>query len=123
MILSANPTKWSNTPKQFIGNLSTNCLIVVDHFVPLALTGSGSFPEICANENVKSLKLKIEPYHVFGWIFPVSQKERHLEKKLFFFLSSSFLWTIPLCKNVYLNPSKTRLTSSVGYMFLWKRKR
>ena len=35
--LSANPTKWSNTLKQFVGNLPTNCLSVFDHFVILAL--------------------------------------------------------------------------------------
>ena len=34
--LSANPTKWSNTLKQFVGNLPTNCLSVFDHFVGLA---------------------------------------------------------------------------------------
>ena len=37
--LSANPTKWSNTLKQFIGNLPMNCLSVFDHFVELALQG------------------------------------------------------------------------------------
>ena len=37
--LSANPTKWSETPKQFVGNLPTNCLGVSDHFVGLALKG------------------------------------------------------------------------------------
>ena len=35
--LSANPTKWSNKLKQFVCNLPTNCLIVFDHFVGLAL--------------------------------------------------------------------------------------
>ena len=35
--LSANPTKWSNTLKQFGENLPTNCLNVFDHFVKLAL--------------------------------------------------------------------------------------
>ena len=35
--LSANPTKWSNTLKQFVGNLPTNCLSVFDHIVKLAL--------------------------------------------------------------------------------------
>ena len=34
--LSANSTKWSNTLKQFVGKLSTNCLSVFDHFVGLA---------------------------------------------------------------------------------------
>ena len=33
--LSANPTKWSNTLKQFV----SNCLNVFDHFVKLALKG------------------------------------------------------------------------------------
>ena len=37
--LSANPTKWSNTLKQLVGNLPTNCLSVFDHFVGLALKG------------------------------------------------------------------------------------
>ena len=37
--LSANPTKWSNTLKQFVGNLPTNYLSVFDHFVKLARKG------------------------------------------------------------------------------------
>ena len=37
--LSANPTKWSNTFKQFVGNLPKNCLSLFDHFVKLALKG------------------------------------------------------------------------------------
>ena len=37
--LSANPTKWSNTFKQFFGKLPTNCLSVFDHFVKLAVKG------------------------------------------------------------------------------------
>ena len=37
--LSANPTKWSNTLKQFVGILPTNCLSVFDHFVGLTLKG------------------------------------------------------------------------------------
>ena len=37
--LSANPIKWSNTPKQFVGNLPTNCLSVFDYFVGLAFKG------------------------------------------------------------------------------------
>ena len=35
--LSAKITKWSNTLKQFVGKLPTNCLSVFDHFVGLAL--------------------------------------------------------------------------------------
>ena len=35
--LSANPTKWLNTLKQFVGNSPTNCMSVLNHFVWLAL--------------------------------------------------------------------------------------
>ena len=35
--LNANTTKWSNTLKQFVDNMPTNCLIMFDHFVELAL--------------------------------------------------------------------------------------
>ena len=46
--LSANPTKWSNTLKQFIDNLPIICLSVFDNFVGLALKGlkSSWFSEI-----------------------------------------------------------------------------
>ena len=37
--LSSNPTKWSNTLKQVVGNLPTNCLSVFDHFVGLVRKG------------------------------------------------------------------------------------
>ena len=37
--LGANPTKWSNRLKRFVGNFPTNCLSVFDHFVKLALKG------------------------------------------------------------------------------------
>ena len=36
---SVNFTKWSNTLKQFVGSLPTNCLSVFAHFVGLALKG------------------------------------------------------------------------------------
>ena len=44
--LSAYPTKWSNTLKQFVGNLLTNCLSVLDHFVGLALKWPTHFSPI-----------------------------------------------------------------------------
>ena len=37
--LSANPTKWPNTLKNFVGKLPTNCLSVFGHFVKLAFKG------------------------------------------------------------------------------------
>ena len=36
-LLRANRTKWSNTLKQFVGNLPTNCLSVFDRFVKLTI--------------------------------------------------------------------------------------
>ena len=40
-LLSANPTKWSNTLKQFAdeSKLPTNCLGVFDHFMGLVIKG------------------------------------------------------------------------------------
>ena len=37
--LTINSPKWSNTLKQFIGNLPTNFLSVSDHFMGLAFKG------------------------------------------------------------------------------------
>ena len=37
--ISANIKKWSNTLKQFVDKLVTNCLSVFDHFAGLALKG------------------------------------------------------------------------------------
>ena len=37
--LSVNFTNWSNTLKQFVGKLRTNCLSVFDHFMGLVLKG------------------------------------------------------------------------------------
>ena len=45
--LSANPTKWSNTLKQFVSNLPTNCLSVFDHFTGLVPKGLSLFRWAC----------------------------------------------------------------------------
>ena len=51
---SANSTKWSNTFKQFVGSLPTNCLSVFDDFVGLVLKGLTIFAKklnhICLTE-------------------------------------------------------------------------
>ena len=41
--LSASRTKWSNTLKQFVGKLPTNCWSVFNHFVGLALKGLNGY--------------------------------------------------------------------------------
>ena len=51
--LSANPTKWSNTLKQFVGNLPTNCLSVFDHFVELALKGLKKGVTVLLTKSIK----------------------------------------------------------------------
>ena len=43
--LCANPTKQSNTLKQFVGKKPTNCLCVFDHFLGLVLKGLIFFHE------------------------------------------------------------------------------
>ena len=60
--LSANPTKWSNTLKQFVGKLPTNCLSVFDHFVILALKVLTIFAKVPSYTNTvpKSLLLTFE---------------------------------------------------------------
>ena len=50
--LSANPTKLSNTLKQFVGKLPTNCLSMFDHFV-LLLKGRLKVKATKLNFNVK----------------------------------------------------------------------
>ena len=47
--LSAKITKWSNTLKQFVGNMPTNCLSVFDYFVKLALKG---LTKVCLNPSL-----------------------------------------------------------------------
>ena len=44
--LSANPTKWSNILKQFVGSLLTNYLTLFDHFAGLALKGLTHFRSV-----------------------------------------------------------------------------
>ena len=43
--LSANLIIWSNTLKQFVDKLPTNCFSVFDHFVGLALKGLKVYSE------------------------------------------------------------------------------
>ena len=54
--LNTNPEKWSHTLKQIVGNLTTICLSVFDHFMNLALKGLRSYlPQICQYLLVKKI--------------------------------------------------------------------
>ena len=50
--LTVNPRKWSNTLKQFVGKLPTNCLSVFDYFVGLALKGLNYIGSLQFNSNI-----------------------------------------------------------------------
>ena len=65
--LSANITKWSNTLKQFVSNLSTNCLSVFEYFVRLALK---ELKELC-KKNWNQLRLRNSDliYGIKFWIY------------------------------------------------------
>ena len=52
--LSATPTEWSNTLKQLVGKLSTNCLCVFGHFMKLVLQGLRNF--ITMQKTILSIK-------------------------------------------------------------------
>ena len=56
--LSANLTKWSNTPKQFVGKLLAICLIMFDHFVGLMLKGLSLTIKAIILNYLKSIELK-----------------------------------------------------------------
>ena len=48
--LGASPTKWSNTLKQFVGKLPSNCLSVFEHFVGLARKGLSNISRLKARK-------------------------------------------------------------------------
>ena len=79
--LSANPTKWSNTLKHFVGNLPTNCLSVFDHFVRLRLIKG--LRKYCAFNNL-----------VFASFYPVINSFIN-------FLSLGWILTIIFSTNIY----------------------
>ena len=60
---SACFTKWSNTLKQFIDNLSTNCLSVFNHFVGLALKVLNEFHLLCHPHDFGKLLIPISCHY------------------------------------------------------------
>ena len=61
--LSANPTKWPNTLKQFVGKLPTNCLNLFGHFVNLVLKGLKFTPTL----SVRTLNLNLTQNYTRWW--------------------------------------------------------
>ena len=65
--LSAKFIKWSNTLKQFVGKLPTNCLSVFDHFSGLALKGLNiNGPKIvpCSTHYCSALSAIVHYYNI-----------------------------------------------------------
>ena len=54
--IHTNPTKWSNTFKQFVGTLPTNCLSVFVHFLRLVLKELESKDINCAKFNIHDFR-------------------------------------------------------------------
>ena len=63
--LSANPIKWPNTLKQFVGKLPTNCLSVFGHFVNLALKGLTFNTDFILSRKTNELSTNTED--IFEW--------------------------------------------------------
>ena len=83
--LSANPTKWLNTLKQFVENLPTNCLSVFDHFervknIPFCL--AKRICMIVGNKNVRCTKLKELRTILKTQKYPKMVVEKEIEKAL-----------------------------------------
>ena len=74
-VLSANPIKWSNTLKQFVGNLPANCLSVFDHFVKLALKGL----KISSQFQLMRKIMKIKLYLTLSWRSPISYRNQSID--------------------------------------------
>ena len=69
-LLNANPTKWSNTLKQFVGRLPTNHLRVFHHFVGLALKGLSVkilHSSVSSHKNLRIVFRQVNPISVFSY--------------------------------------------------------
>ena len=123
--LSANFTKWSNTLKQFVGKLATNCLSVFDHFVRLALKGLSSkllfltenhvnsksrhLENVLSNPKVREIRcrhrpvpnmgtamIKLVAYLMWIWCF-IQTSSMSLVPGVFQCCSWLQVWTLVLC--------------------------
>ena len=101
--LSANPTKWSNTFKQYVGKFLTNCLSAFDHFVGLALKGSKYLQSICS-EHIKPVhSTQVQPTHS-----PPPSKKKKKKKRKIRIANLDEHTLIPSCVivNLYIETSK-----------------
>ena len=70
--LSPNPTKWSSTLKQFVGELfPKNCLSVFDHFVGLALKALTSNSNYYYSDLVEIFEVYTSKAHTISIIITI----------------------------------------------------
>ena len=103
--LSANPTNWSNTLKQFVSNFLTNCLRVFDHFVKLALKGLRKYSLVLCNIIYTISFLLIQVLKGLSQPFPL-----RYNLSSFFFITFSILKKISnlgicLLQFLYIKPT------------------
>ena len=110
--LGGNPTKWSNTLKEFVGNLPRNCLSVFDHFVGLALNGLkrcmlSSYLSLDTND---STSWQAEPKHI--------ESNYSLLEKSFTFTYTCGESDVFYQKNTVFGCFKTHVNSYLDQLFL-----
>ena len=97
--LSANPTNWSNTLKQFVSKLPTNCLNVFDHFVILVLKGLSFTMKLYCRNNIWENLFIIYATRVIGSLSLKNLKYFEVYLIFFNFLRFQklkiFNWSIP----------------------------
>ena len=91
--LNVNFTKWSNTVKQFVGNLPKNYLSVFDHFVEFVLKGLRIFLVFKWRFEVGLLLLCYKQIYI-------NTKQRH-----FFFYSAQSMMEIFLIRKYFFEVS------------------
>ena len=108
--LSANPTIWSNTLKQFVGKLRTNCLSVFHHFVILALKGlTISFQmisNISALNSRHNLVISIQN-NIFSFSFNNDVKKKSQQCKLL--LTKENFFSFNTVENMYVKGTLSSL--------------
>ena len=81
-----NPTKWSNTLKQFVGKMPTNCLSVFDHFVRPTFNGLSTTRRAARRWlSISWCYLARTLYCFHGLPFAILTVAQYLLKKMFLF--------------------------------------
>ena len=99
--LSANFTKWSNTLKQLVGKLRTNCLSVFDHFVGLAFKGLKDwniYSEPCQTSKLElfaKIVNGVQPLTIFAKIFIIDVSEWVLNAPVQIYAFCRENWVFP----------------------------